>query len=61
MSRPWYVTIDDFVALVREVLSETGHDRPRPWHPKDAADQLTMTADIVAATLDALGRRGESS
>lgn len=61
MSQPWYITIDDFAALVREVLAETGHDRPLPWHPKDAADRLTMTADIVAATLDALGRRGESS
>ena len=59
--KSWYITVDDFAALVREVLAETGHERPTPWHPKDAAAKLATTADIVADTLAALGRRGESS
>lgn len=61
MSQPWYVTVDDFAGLVRDVLAEVGYDKPRPGHPKDAADTLTITADVVAATLVALGRRGEAS
>ena len=61
MSKSWYITVDDFAALVREVLVEAYGVERRPWHPKDAADRLTITADVVAATLVALGRRGEAS
>ena len=59
--KPWvkayYMTLDEYIDLVREVANEVYSFNDNPYHPEDLAIQLEVTSESVSKALGYLIRR----